>query len=467
MTSSITDTFDRTALLGVHEGTRATVTAALDAQAKTGMVIVATGMPFDLCGQAALCTAVATAVRAFGKVIVVADGPVELTYGPYRGLTIAEMTEREGAEHTDQLDPSVVPAELPFLHLGDPPAEPGGAVRIRASWDGWNASVSPAEAGTGPSREGNVVAAIAAAALGVHEAFGTIRERPGSDVGWRTITLNLWQPGTDIDGPTPTHAPAAWWLVGLGHLGQAYAWVLSWLPYADPAKIEIVLQDIQRVVQANHSTGLLTPASPAPIRKTRLAATALEQAGYDVVILDRRLDETSRAQPEDYHVALLGVDTLQPRRLISQVGWKLAIDAGLGIGPADFNAMILYRFPAKVPSDQLLPWNNDAPRQRRATTAALAELEQRDPCGSVELAGTAVGAAFVGAITACLAIAQGVRGVQTEDGFDVINLHLQSGDAFQAPATGETSLPAARLLPLQLSNLDGGLFLQRCFRRSC
>jgi hypothetical protein len=93
----------------------------------------------------------------------------------------------------------------------------------------------------------------------VHEAFGAIRERPGSDVGWRTITLNLWQPGTDIDRPTLTHAPAAWWLVGLGHLGQAYAWALSWLPYADPTKIEIVLQDTQRVVKANHSTGLLTP----------------------------------------------------------------------------------------------------------------------------------------------------------------------------------------------------------------
>jgi hypothetical protein len=448
MTMSITDTFNRTALLGVHEGTRASVTAALNAQAKTGMVIVATGMPFNVCGQAALCTAVATAVRAFGKVIVVADGSVELTFGPYRGLTLAEMTEQEGAQHADYLDPSAVRAEFPILHFGDAPVEPGDAVQLRAGWDGWIASVYPVKPATGLRREGNVVAAIAAAALGVHEAFGAIRERPGSDVGWRTITLNLWQPGTAIDGPTLTHAPAAWWLVGLGHLGQAYAWVLSWLPYADPAKIEIVLQDTQRVVEANHSTSLLTPINPASVRKTRLAATALDQAGYDVVILDRRLDETTRVVPEDYHVALLGVDSLEPRWLISRVGWKLAIDAGLGVGPADFNATILYRFPAKVPSDQLIAWNNDVPRPRRVATAALADLEQRDPCGSVQLAGTAVGAAFVGAVTACLAVAQGIRAVLTEDGFDVINVHLQSGDAFQAPATEETDLAAARLLPL-------------------
>jgi hypothetical protein len=54
MTVSITDTFTRTALLGVHEGTQAAVTAELDAHAETGMVIVAADMPFHLCGQAVL-----------------------------------------------------------------------------------------------------------------------------------------------------------------------------------------------------------------------------------------------------------------------------------------------------------------------------------------------------------------------------------------------------------------------------
>jgi hypothetical protein len=448
MSTSITDTFNRTVLLGVHDGTRATLTAALDAHTKTGMVIVATGMPFDRCGQAALCTAVATAVRAFGNVVVVADGSAKLALGPYHGLTVAEMAGQQGARHADQLDRSVVHANFPVLHLGDAPAEPGDAVQLRARWDGWIASVQSIEPVRRASREGNVVTAIAAAALGVHEAFGAIRERPGSDVGRRTITLNLWQPGTDIDGPPLTHAPVAWWLVGLGHLGQAYAWVLSWLPYADPAKIEVVLQDTQRAVDANHSTGLLTPIDPAPVRKTRLAEAALDQAGYDVVILDRRLDETSRALPGDYHVALLGVDSLKSRRLISQVGWKLAIDAGLGIGPANFNATMLYRFPAMIPSDTLAAWNTDVPRQRRAAPAALADLQQRDPCGSVELAGTAVGAAFVGALTACVAIAQGVHAVVAEDGFDVINVHLQSDDAFVAPATGQVDLPTARMLPI-------------------
>lgn len=180
---------------------------------------------------------------------------------------------------------------------------------------------------------------------------------------------------------------------------------MSWLTYADPAQVEIVLQDTQRVVDANHSTGLLTPVKPDPVRKTRLAAAVLERAGYDVVILDRRLDRTSRVLAGDHHVALLGVDSLDARRLISGVGWKLAIDAGLGVGPADFNAVLLRRFPAQILSDQVPGWKGDVPQQRRAATAALADLQRRDPCGSVQLAGTAVGAAFVGVITACLGVA--------------------------------------------------------------
>ncbi|MFF0099674.1 hypothetical protein ACFYO8_10100 [Micromonospora sp. NPDC005257] len=446
MTTSITDIFNRTALLAVHEGTQATVDAALDAHVATGLAIVADSAASDVRSQAALCTAVATAVRAFGQVIVITDGHRPLAAGPHRGYSIADMIDQEGARHADDL--TDVPPDWPVLYLGDAtlPA-PDGGVRLRAGWSGWTAHVHPADTRAGHAVEGNVLAAIAAGALGVHEAFGAIRNRPGSDAGWRTIIVNLWQPGTGTDGPELTHAPAAWWIVGLGHLGQAYAWVMSWLTYTDPPRVEIVLQDTQRVVDANHSTGLLTPVKPDPVRKTRLAAAVLDRAGYNVVILDRRLDHTSRVLTEDHHVALLGVDSLDPRRLISEVGWKLAIDAGLGVGPADFNALLLRRFPAQVPSDQVLGWKEGVPQQRRAATAALADLEQRDPCGSVQLAGTAVGAAFVGVVTACLAAAQGARATLSGDGFDVINLHLQANDVDLAPATREVDVIGGRLLP--------------------
>ncbi len=99
MTDPITDMFHRTALLGVHENTQKTVEAALDAHAATGLTLVADGLLDDVCHQAALCTAVATAVRAFGQVIVIADGTRILSAGPYRAQTVAQMIECEGAGH--------------------------------------------------------------------------------------------------------------------------------------------------------------------------------------------------------------------------------------------------------------------------------------------------------------------------------------------------------------------------------
>jgi len=56
-------------------------------------------------------------------------------------------------------------------------------------------------------------------------------------------------------------------------------------------------------------------------------------------------------------------------------------------------------------SNQVAGWTGDIPRQRLSSTNAIVELGQRDPWGSIQLAGTAVGAAFVGTITACLAAA--------------------------------------------------------------
>ncbi|MFJ1562364.1 hypothetical protein [Streptomyces mirabilis] len=453
------DTVHRTALLGVHEGTHATLEAALDAHAATGITVVAgSQLGKHAAHQAALCTATATAVRAFGSTRVVADGTAVLTAGPHRGQTVADAVADEGATLASDLQG--VPTHWPVVLLG--PLDPalsqslsGHPVVLQVNWNGWTASVRPAPGSvttTDATREfvekdENVLAALCAAALGVHEAFGTINARPGSDVGYRPISLNLWSPAAqDDDGPPLTHVPAAWWLVGLGHLGQANAWVLSWLPYADPARVPIVLQDVDKAVKANHSTGMLTPRHPAQVRKTRLVAATLDALGFDTHIVERRLDRNTRVAKKDTHVALLGVDNLATRRMISAVSWTSAIDAGLGAGPADFNAIQLRRFPSARLSDQVPAWA-EAPTSTVVLprNSAFDDLSQRDACGALQLAGTAVGAAFVGVITACLAITEATRPLLGGTGLDVLSLHLSSADLDVAPASHETCPPAARL----------------------
>jgi hypothetical protein len=83
----------------------------------------------------------------------------------------------------------------------------------------------------------NVIAAIARCGDRRARSVWAIHSRPGSDAGFRTCRLNLWRPGHAIDdGPALTYAPAAWWLVGLGHLGQACAWLIAWPEYREPSR---------------------------------------------------------------------------------------------------------------------------------------------------------------------------------------------------------------------------------------
>ncbi|MGQ4479362.1 hypothetical protein [Streptomyces sp. SAS_276] len=447
------DTVHRTALLGARDGTHPTIEAALDAHAATGIAVVAGTQPGRQAAyQAALCTAMATAARAFGSTRVVADGDDVLTAGPYRGRTVADAVAAEGA--TLAADLQDIPAHWPVVLLGAPdPAlrerlSPRRVV-LRVAWKGWTASVRPvmglADENTESMENGeDVLAALCAAALGVHEAFGAVQARPGSDAGYRPISLDLWSPTEEgTTGPPFTHAPASWWLIGLGHLGQANAWVLSWLPYPDPTRVRVVLQDVDTAVEANHSTGMLTPRRPAQVRKTRLVAAHLDALGFDTHIIEQRLHPTTRVPPEDTHVALLGVDNLETRRMISAVGWNLAIDAGLGAGPADFNAIQLRRFPAARPSDHVPAWADPpAGTPELPRNSAFDDLSRRDACGAVQLAGTAVGAAFVGVIAACLTLAEATRPLLGGTGLDVLSLHLGSADLEAAPAS-RPSIPVA------------------------
>jgi hypothetical protein len=72
----------------------------------------------------------------------------------------------------------------------------------------------------------------------------------------------LWRPDLDwrdpeAAGPALQYLPAGLWLLGLGHLGQAYAWTLGMLPYTAPGEAQFCLLDFDAVVEGNTATQLL------------------------------------------------------------------------------------------------------------------------------------------------------------------------------------------------------------------
>ncbi|MEV4050773.1 hypothetical protein AB0J55_06255 [Amycolatopsis sp. NPDC049688] len=445
------DAVHRTALLAMHDDTEPTLDAALTAQAETGVMIFADA---DACvtvdGQAALLTAAATGVRAFGHVHVLADVPdARVLAGVARGRSLIETLRGEGVEVL--ADTTLVEdRRRPILLIGATAAPEHGAGQIvlRASWFGWTATVTPAADAASGSDTTCPLAAVTAGALGISEIFGAMRARPGEDSGYRTATVNLWHPGSDEDaGPALAHAPLGWWLVGLGHLGQAHAWVLSWLPYQAEQPVEVVLQDTDRTILANHSTGVLTPRGSTGTPKTRLVAAALEHAGFTTRIVERRLGADLHVADTEPHVALLGVDNLPTRRLTSTAGWRFAVDVGLGSGHADFSSMLLRRFPGTRRSEDVIAWNTPPQAAVVPASTAFRDLATRgDPCGVVTLAGTAVGAAFVGVIAACLAVAEACRELHGGPGHDVLTLDLAAMDTTTAPADIPADVVSTSLL---------------------
>lgn len=79
--------------------------------------------------------------------------------------------------------------------------------------------------------------------------------------------------------------------------------MISWLPYANPASIEAVLQDTGRTTPANYSTGVLTPEGSDGVPKTRLTAAALENAGLTTRIVD--IGDDGLRVVQDPHVQAL------------------------------------------------------------------------------------------------------------------------------------------------------------------
>ena len=238
--------------------------------------------------QASLLTIVNTGRRAMlGGVVVVGALDVPLLV-PIPGC--AQLSE--AVEHLGGLRVSETPAGVPTLILGDATAisEPG-CISLAVTFENWRGGVIPTSDGRRLGEAGAIAtAAVLAGALGVSEIFQHLRGNPMA--GRRSVGLSLWSPGhleweTAPTGPASLVLPSRLWLIGLGHLGQAYLWTLGLLPYNTPGDVKLVLQDFDRLTPANDSTSLLTNAKNIGEQKTRAMAEWAEARGFRTRLVER------------------------------------------------------------------------------------------------------------------------------------------------------------------------------------
>jgi hypothetical protein len=383
--------------------------------------------------HAAILTAVNTARRSFLGGVQVSGNvemPLRVPWGGCRTLAEA-VVDLQGC-----VVRSINP-ELPRIVIGD--GQAGTEDRrfaVRATFDGWAGGVVPLDDGLRlPEQQECVPAGVLAGSLAVSEAFQFVRG-DNAAAGRRDVGLSLWRPEPEVSwlaagdrGPELERLPSKLWVIGLGHLGQAYLWTLGFLQYADPHDVELVLQDYDTLAPANDSTSLLTSTCLLGEKKTRAMARWCEARGFRTAIQERRFAANFRVAHDEPSVALCGVDNALARAALEDVGFGRVVEAGLGAGPQEYVAFQVHSFPATRAARARWGMADTAP----ATEALLDQPAYRalseagiDECGLTTLAGRTVGAPFVGAATAAIVVAELLRMGLGEHRYEAIDGSLRS-----------------------------------------
>jgi len=406
--------------------------------------------------QAALLTGVALASRVFlGGVDVVAGTDTLLVTPLPLGRTLHEAIRRLGGRVVESRK-----ERTPTIFVGAEAGSRAEGFQMRTAYCGWRAAALPLHADFEHGEDYVVaLAPMAAAAFAVSEAYFFVQGQT-KIAGKRPMGLSLWNPAGrnwqrfDRTAPRLEFLPSRLWLIGLGHLGQAFLWALSLLPYSTPAEVSLVLQDIDKVTPSTPSTSILTDASMVGKKKARTCASWAEDRGFSTAITERMFDELCKRSDVEPTVALCGLDNALGRRALDGAGFDFIVEAGLGRGHRDFRTMRLHTLPASRPASSI--WNA-APSEEdltgRAAYKNMLDSGELDRCGVTLLAGKAVGAPFVGATAACLAIAEVLRLLHGGSVHELLDFDLQSPEQILAVTSARDF---ASLNPGYVSAQPGG-----------
>lgn len=380
--------------------------------------------------QAALVTAVNTAKRAFlGSLSVRMPGNTPCLLRWPGDISLNEVVTQLGGTIIDEL-----PSGTFTLCFGLPGTI--DQLSMRVVCNNWQVGVLVQAENPEISSTGDIpTAGIFAGAYSVFLAFlrSTGIHLAACD---ESKGISLWRPDLHwldgkAKGPHVEFLPAQYWLLGLGHLGQAYLWNIGLLPYASPGQVKILLQDDDKVVEANWSAGLLSEKSHQGIMKTRLCAQWLEKRGFLTSITERRFNQHTRRIQDEPFLALCGFDSGPSRLPLEDAGYDLIVESGLGNSLPTFDMISLHTFPGagKTPTEL---WGDIDPAKIdiNETIYNILRKAEEGECGIIPLtiAGKAVSASFVGACSGAMVVAELLRGLHGGMRYDKIMMHLRDLD---------------------------------------
>ena len=440
-------TLHRAAKYFMDSGKAATHDAAMDMLERFGLTIHAGAeIAYSADHQTALLTLINTARRTLlGGIELVGlrDVPSLTPLAPDRTLRVAaqELGGRVVARAR---------SDWPSAIIGNVDIASAATPCWRVTWEGWRAGVVPLRHGGWLSdARAMPLAPALAAAVCAGEAFAYhAGDHPMA--GRRATGLSLWRPGADWAAADPTepnltYLPAKLWLIGLGNLGQAFAWLLASLPYKDRAKVQLLLQDFDRLAPSNDSTSLLSCSRDVDRRKTRVVAEWLEARGFETVLEERRFGPWIERDGAEPNVALCGVDNALARAALDKPGFDLIVEAGLGAGPQAFRSFTMHSFPASRTAEEVWSRQVATGEENFEDRAAYEALRQggMDECGLAQLASRTVGVPFVGLIAAAVAVSELLRRLHGAPALELLSGSAAALDGIESVIFSAPPFPGA------------------------
>jgi len=419
------DSLHRTAKLFMDNGQAQTHDEALAMLRGFGLTVyVGTDIALSIHHQTALLTLINVARRTFLAGVEVVGVPAARSLcplAPAAGL-------RESVVGLGGKLVSVPRSGWPTALIGDVGDIQAGFPAWRVTWGGWRGGALPAREEV-RLREYDAIslAPVLAASACAGEVFA-YHAGGQAMAGRRNSGLSLWRPTSDWLADDPTEVslgflPSRVWIIGLGNLGQAFAWTLATLPYQDRDQVQITLQDFDRIGESNESTSVLSFASDVTRRKARVVGEWLERRGFQSFLSEHRFGSWTRRGEDEPSVALCGVDNPLARAALEKAGFGLVVEAGLGAGTEAFRSISVHTFPSSLSAEQLWSKEVGAPKESTGNMPAYQELKGKgmDRCGLTQLASRTVGVPFVGMIAGCLVVSELLRRLNSGSAFELLS----------------------------------------------
>lgn len=393
------ETLNRTVKLAMDEGKAASYEEAQRMFRSFHLkIVVAPGFSRVPAAQAAVLTMLNAARKTFlGRVEL--TGPLDelCTMAWFKGKALGEVAAALGVH----CQPGS--SDTPMIVVGEVTldAVPEFCLGVQLGTNGF--ALEPGgHAGWEPGA--GVEVGVAAAGAAINEAFQHVYR------GW----VLAGQRRIRFDFPQGARAanPSAGWVVGLGHLGQAYLWTLALAGVGRVGAIR--LSDFDMVTLSSLSTCLLVDLGDVGRKKVDAVADRLASVGFEVVRDYEKLSLEEDLVPLQVRTAVIAVDNLGLRRGLDRLRGVRVLECGIGDGADGFTRVQMHRFPGSRLARDV--WAGEDPRASRhvdiSKPAYQALLgESGDECGTTMVASRSIATpfvgAFAGALLACLKEASG------------------------------------------------------------